>query len=61
MKLGLRRMILGVIGTVLACFLSVAPASGQTPPEQKPAMVEDAFKNIHPRPSKPELSTLLRL
>jgi hypothetical protein len=32
-------MILGVIGTSLLCFLSVAPAGGQAAPERKPVMV----------------------
>jgi len=43
MNAGFRRIILGCMGAALA---SVAPASGQTAPEQKPVMAEEVFKNI---------------
>ena len=46
MKFGSRRTILGIVGTVIVCVLSVALASGQTAPAPKPQMAEEVFKNI---------------
>jgi photosynthetic reaction center cytochrome c subunit len=39
-------VVLGRIGIIVACLVTVAPARGQGQPEQKPAMAEQAFKNV---------------
>ena len=50
MRLGSRRMVLGVTATMCVCLLSVALTSGQTPAqrgaEQKPVLAEQVFKNV---------------
>src|SRR6266849_5766367 len=46
MKFGCRRTILGAAGNACVCLLGVAPASGQTAPQQKPQVAEDFFKNV---------------
>ena len=47
MKLGLKRMILCAVGTTVLSPLGVVLVRGQTGgTEQKPAVAEDAFKNI---------------
>jgi photosynthetic reaction center cytochrome c subunit len=46
MKFGSRRTILGAMGTTAVCLLGVALAAGQTGPEQRPLMAEEAFKNV---------------
>ena len=46
MKFGSRRIIWGGLGTVVACLLAVALASGQAAQEPKPQMSEVVFKNV---------------
>ena len=46
MKFGSRRMIFGVMGTVVVCLLYVALASGQAGQQPKPQMAEEVFKNV---------------
>lgn len=46
MKLGGRPVILGAVGTALACLLSVSPAGGQADQAARPRMAEDVFKDI---------------
>src|SRR6266704_1924804 len=46
MKFGSRRIVLVVMGTVVACMLAVALASGQAGQEPRPRMAEEVFKNV---------------
>ena len=50
MKRGLQRIwtrtFLGAMGTVAACLMGVASASGQAAQEEKPPMADQVFKNI---------------
>ncbi len=46
MKFGSRRIVLVVMGTVVACMLAVALASGQAGQEPRPQMAESVFKNV---------------
>lgn len=46
MKLGSRRTILGATGMAVVYLLGVAWAGGQAPPEQRPPMAEEVFKNV---------------
>jgi len=46
MKFGSRRIVLVVVGTVVACMLAVALASGQAGQEPRPQMAENVFKNV---------------
>jgi hypothetical protein len=46
MKFGLRRKILGALGTAGVCLLGVALASGQAAQEPKPQLAEELFKNV---------------
>jgi photosynthetic reaction center cytochrome c subunit len=39
-------VVLSKIGTIAACLIAVAVAGAQAQPEQKPAMAEQAFKNV---------------
>jgi len=45
-KPGWGLILFGAVGIAAVCTLSVAPASGQAAPAQKPQMAEDVFKNI---------------
>ena len=46
MKLGLRRTIVGILGTTIVWAVAVALASGQSGPADKPAVAEEVFKNV---------------
>ena len=46
MPLGSRRTFLGTSATAVEWLVGVALAGGQAPPEQKPPMAEEVFKNI---------------
>jgi photosynthetic reaction center cytochrome c subunit len=46
MNSGFRQIIKGAIGTILACLLATASASGQAAQPEKPQMADDVFKNI---------------
>lgn len=46
MKLGLRRTIVGILGTTIVWAVAVVLASGQSGPADKPAVSEEVFKNV---------------
>src|SRR5436853_5140575 len=46
MKFGSRRMIFGVMGSVVVFLLCVAFASGQAGQQPKPQVAETVFKNV---------------
>jgi len=46
MMLGSRHTIPGAIAAIAVCLAAAGLAGGQAPPEQKPPMAEEAFKNI---------------
>jgi len=46
MKLGSRRMILGVMGISAVCLLGAASAGGQAGQAPRPQMAEEVFKNV---------------